>query len=128
LRCGDLRSAIRGQRHTEVGVLLKKLGDLIERGATADQLAADLVAHVDRRANRACRNAELALRRGEPKRGSPSPRSPRPSASGWGCWSGPWSPRCIFRLVPELRKVTTAGAQGGRRGARGAVDRPGARA
>jgi len=107
---GELRAAIRGQRHTEVGVLLKKLGDLIERGATADQLAADLVAHVDRRANRACRVTELALRREEKVTGSEIAAIFR---SWLGVLERNLEPQVYFRLVPELRKVSTVGVEGG---------------
>ena len=45
--------------------LMKRLGELIENGATADQVANDLVANVERRANRACRIGELELRKQE---------------------------------------------------------------
>ncbi len=62
---GQLQRAIRSQRQEVVGPLLKLLGELIERGATADQVARDLVAQVDRRAARACKIDELGLRRQE---------------------------------------------------------------
>jgi len=110
---GELRSAIRGQRHTEVGVLLKKLGDLIERGATADQLAADLVAHVDRRANRACRITELAMRREEKVTVSEIAAIFR---SWLGVLEAALEPEVYFRLVPELRKVSSAGVPRGEEG------------
>ena len=44
---------------------MKRLGELIERGATASQVAQDLVATVDKRAARANRMSELKLRREE---------------------------------------------------------------
>ena len=60
-----LQAAIRAQRQGDVAPLLKRLGELIEEGATAGQLAKDLVAQVEKRANRACKVTELQLRREE---------------------------------------------------------------
>ena len=81
----------------------------IEQGPTADQVAADLVAHVDRRANRACRVAELAQRREEKV-------TVGELAAVFRRWlevlEHNLDPHVYFQLVPELRRVTTTGAQG----------------
>lgn len=61
----ELRSAIRSKRGGDVGKKMQRLGELIDGGATADQVAKDLVAQVDKRANRACKLTELQLRREE---------------------------------------------------------------
>ena len=60
-----LQAAIKGQKQRQVAGLMKELGELIEGGATADQLARDLVGQVDRRAARACKLVELEIRREE---------------------------------------------------------------
>lgn len=76
---------------------------MIEGGATADQVSTDLVAQVDRPANRACKVTELAIRRGE-----------KVTVSEIAAIFRQWlhvlektlEPEVYFRLVPELRKVS----------------------
>ena len=60
-----LQEAIRRKRNGPIASLLKELGELIDRGAGVDQTVADLLTQVDKRANRANKAAELALRREE---------------------------------------------------------------
>lgn len=101
----QLRAAIRSQRHKEVGVWMNRLGEMIEGGATADQVSTDLAAQVDRRANRACKVTELEIRREE-----------KVTVSEIAAIFRQWldvlekslEPEVYFRLVPELRKVSEA--------------------
>ena len=103
---GQLQRAIRSKRQDVVGPLLKLLGELIERGATADQVAYDLVAQVDRRAARACKIDELGLRRQE-----------KVTVSELGAVFKQFldvlqrelEPETYYRIVPVLRKVTGPG-------------------
>lgn len=61
----QLQDAIRRKRNRDVGGLLQSLGELIDRGAGIDQTVGDLLTHVDKRANRANKAAELELRKEE---------------------------------------------------------------
>lgn len=87
---------------------MKRLGEIIEGGATADQVSTDLVAQLDRRANRTCKVTELAIRREE-----------KVTVSEIAAIFRQWldvlerglEPEVYFRLVPELRKVSGIGLQ-----------------
>jgi hypothetical protein len=61
---GLLRAAIRSGKQKEVGEQLRVLGELIEDGASTDQVVQDLIVHLDRRANRAGRVAEQESKTG----------------------------------------------------------------
>lgn len=61
----ELSDAIRAGRQRAVGPALKKLGDLIEKGADSDRVTAELTAAVDRRAERATKIIALKIRAGE---------------------------------------------------------------
>ncbi len=60
-----LQAAIRSHSQTQVSAAMRRLGDLIEQGASIDQIASDLIANLERRANRAVRIGELELKRAE---------------------------------------------------------------
>lgn len=60
-----LKAAMRSKRQAGMGEGLKRLGELIDHGAGLDQLASDLMTYVDKRAARANKADELALRREE---------------------------------------------------------------
>jgi len=102
----QLRAAIRGQRQAEVAKLMKELGDLIDRGATADQLARDLLAQVDKRANRACKLTELQLRREEKVTAS---ELTAVMAQFLGVLERELEPAVYHQVLPELRRVTGPG-------------------
>lgn len=59
----QLDLAVKRKQHNRVGPLMREVGRLIEEGATADEVAEDLVRHVDRRAARAHKINELEVRR-----------------------------------------------------------------
>lgn len=61
----QLQTAVRSKRQRDVGPLLTRVGELVEQGAGIDQLARDLMAYADKRAARANKMDELALRREE---------------------------------------------------------------
>ena len=63
-RYGQLRAAIRSGKQKDVGEHLRVLGELIEGGASTDQVVQDLIVHLDRRANRAGRVAEQESKTG----------------------------------------------------------------
>ena len=99
----DLNQAIHRRQQSRVGPLLRKLGDLIESGARTEQIAADLVARVETRANRAHRMNELEVRREE-----------KVTASELAAVFGEFlavlernlDQQTYFRLVPMLRRAT----------------------
>ena len=82
---------------------MKRLGELIEHGATIDQLTNDLVANVERRANRACRIGELELKREEKM-------TVAELAAVFGQWLAVLErllePTVYCEVLPELRRVT----------------------
>ncbi len=98
-----LQRAIRSHRQTDVGALMKKLGDHIERGATAAQVSRDLVAQVDKRAARASRMSELALRRQEKVTMDDLAAVLRQFLD---VLEDELEPTVYLRVVPMLRKVT----------------------
>jgi hypothetical protein len=61
----DLQSAIRANKRAEVGKLMKRMEDLLEKGAAEDQAIRDLMEYIDKRANRALRVVEVDVRREE---------------------------------------------------------------
>lgn len=97
-----LQAAIHGQRHGEAGRHIKTLGELIDRGATADQVARDLVAQVDKRANRACRVNEIEVRRSEKVTQDQLVAVLREFLA---VLERELEPAVYFRLVPALRRV-----------------------
>ncbi len=100
-----LRAAIHSKRQGQVGSLLKRLGEIIESGATIDQVARDLLANVDRRAARACKLTEIEVRRDEKVTVSEL-------AAVFKQWlsilEAQLEPQAYHRVLPELRKVTVA--------------------
>ncbi len=76
---------------------------------TADQVTNDVVANVNRRANRACRIGELELRRQERL-------SPNELAAIFRQWltvlEKLLEPTVYFAVLPELRRVTVGRVQG----------------
>ncbi len=99
----QLQRAIRSHRQADVGALMKKLGGHIERGATAAQVSHDLVAQVDKRAARASKMSELALRRQEKVTMDDLTAVLRQFLD---VLEEELEPTVYLRLVPLLRKVT----------------------
>ena len=99
-----LKAAIRARRQSEVSSLVNRLGELIEHGATLEQVTRDLVNQVDRRANRACKIGELEIRREEKI-------TARELAAVFGQWLGileqKLDRRAFYGVLPELRRVTS---------------------
>ncbi len=98
-----LQMAIRSKRQAQVSALMKELANLIETGATEDQIATDLVLNVERRANRACRIGDLELKKAE-----------KVSAAELGVVFRSWLDvlekalelDVYARVLPELRRAT----------------------
>ncbi len=100
---GLLQRAIRSQRQTDVGALMKKLGEHIERGATAAQVSHDIVIQVDKRAARAGKMSELMLRRQEKVTFEDITALLRQFLE---VLEKELEPALYFRLLPSLKKVT----------------------
>ncbi len=105
-----LQAAIRSKRQSQVSALMKQLGELIERGATIDQMASDLVVQIERRANRACRISEVELKKEEKI-------TPSELAALFRSWLAVLEkglePAVYFAVLPELRRATAGqGANG----------------
>ncbi|MCP4039717.1 MAG: hypothetical protein GY733_22425 [bacterium] len=98
-----LQMAIRGKRQAQVSAMMKELATLIETGATEDQIAADLVLNVERRANRACRIGDLELKKEDKV-------TPTELAAVFRSWlvvlEKALEPRVYARVLPELRRAT----------------------
>jgi hypothetical protein len=99
-----LQSAIKGKRQAEVSVQMRRLGELIERGADADVAMEQLFEHIERRANRACKVQEVELKREEVLTAAEL-------AAVLGQWLGALrgvlEPVVYLRVLPALRKVTS---------------------
>ncbi len=100
----QLQRAIKSQRQDVAGTLLKKLGRLIEDGARAEQVSADLLAHVDRRAARACKLTEIEIRRAEKVSVDELAAIFK---QGLGVLERELEPVVYYKLIPALRNATT---------------------
>ncbi len=98
-----LQAAIRSHSQTKVSAAMRKLGDLIEQGASIDQIASDLIANLERRANRAVRIGELELKRAEKVTVEELTAVLRDFL---GILERSLEPSLYHSLLPELRKVT----------------------
>ncbi|MCP4004538.1 MAG: hypothetical protein GY725_10115 [bacterium] len=100
-----LQAAIRSHRQAQVSAEMRKLGELIGHGASVDQIANDLIASLERRANRAVRIGELELRRSEKVTVEEMAVVLREFL---GVLERSLDPGVYHSVLPELRQVTTA--------------------
>ncbi|MCP4036593.1 MAG: hypothetical protein GY733_06625, partial [bacterium] len=100
-----LQAAIRSHRQAQVSAEMRRLGELIEQGASVDQLANDLIANLERRANRAVRIGELELKRSEKVTFEEMTVVLREFL---GVLEQSLEPQVYHGLLPQLRKVTSA--------------------
>ncbi len=98
-----LRAALRAGNQTLGLATMRRLCDQIENGASIDQIAGDLIANLERRANRAVRIGELELKRAEKVTVDELTAVLREFL---GILERSLEPKIYHSLLPELRRVT----------------------